>query len=225
MVDGSGSHDPDGTIVEIGFDFGDGAVVYGETATHQYEDWGDVLVTMWVKDDRGDYGFADVGTALVIPAYDFDGFWRFMSHKPVKDRAIAGLPIYLGFSLGDDFGDDVMIPGSPTVQEVSCETGERIGGSTPAEGLNDMVPHYSAWLGEYAWIWDTEREWAGTCQTVTFDFNDGSTASHTVEFAPLPKWNTWCRCCAGCAGESDRNCPSPPKRPKVRWDSWKRFGR
>ncbi len=181
-VDGSGSYDPDGSIVEMGFDFGDGTVVYGETASHVYEDWGEALVTMWVKDDRGDYGFAEVGTILDIPEYEFDGFWRFMSHRPVKDWGIAGHPIYLGFSLGDDFGNDVMMPGSPSVQEVSCETGEPVGEAVPAEGLYGMTPRYIGCSGEYAWIWDTEREWTGTCQTVTFDFNDGSSASHTMDF-------------------------------------------
>ncbi len=183
-VSGVNSYDPDGEIVETGFDFGDGTVVYGDTATHVYDARGEVQISMWVKDDQGEYAFADVGTVIEIPEYTFSGFTTFMSHQPVKDWALAGHPIYLGFQLGQDWGDDVMMPGSPTVQKVSCTTGEAIGGSQPALGQGGMVPFFSAWTGEYSWVWDTEGSWTRTCQKLTFDFNDGSSASIAVNFNP-----------------------------------------
>ena len=186
-VDGSGSYDPDGTIVEMGFDFGEGPTIPGETATHMFEQKGDVLVTMWVKDDRGEYTFTEVGTVIEIPTYTFSGFTRFANGKPIKDWAIPGHRIFLGFELGKNWGDDVMLPESPSVRQVSCTTGAPVGPSQPAVGVGGVAPHFSAKDGTYVWEWDSDPAWGGTCQELTFDFNDGSSASTTITFNPPGK--------------------------------------
>jgi PKD repeat protein len=51
--DGSGSDDPDGTIVEWRWTFGDGATGVGETVNHVYNAGGTFTVTLTVTDDRG----------------------------------------------------------------------------------------------------------------------------------------------------------------------------
>jgi len=53
QFDGSGSYDPDGTIVTYAWDFGDGNTGTGATPTHTYEQDGDYLVTLCVTDDDG----------------------------------------------------------------------------------------------------------------------------------------------------------------------------
>ncbi len=52
-LDGSGSHDTDGTIVSYVWDFGDGSSGSGETATHIYNAQGTYTATLTVTDNNG----------------------------------------------------------------------------------------------------------------------------------------------------------------------------
>ncbi len=47
------SYDPDGSIVNYTWDFGDGTKGYGKIVYHKYEDNGTYMVTLTVKDDKG----------------------------------------------------------------------------------------------------------------------------------------------------------------------------
>jgi uncharacterized repeat protein (TIGR01451 family) len=51
IFNGSGSYDPDGTIVSYKWDFGDGAMGYGKDVTHTYLDDGDYIVRLSVSDN------------------------------------------------------------------------------------------------------------------------------------------------------------------------------
>lgn len=186
-VDGTASYDPDGTIVETAFDFGDGTIVFGTTATHTYSEPGDVQITMWVRDDEGAYGFANVGTTLTIPHYEFSGFTGPNIHQGAPTSSKAGQTIPLRFSLGKAWGTDVLVDGSPTVQHVSCRTGDAIGESSAAATLPNGTLKYNRGIALYEWTWVTSKSWADTCQQLTFDFNDGDSASIVVEFSPPDK--------------------------------------
>ncbi len=52
-VDGSGSSDPDGVIVDYSWDFGDGGMDSGSLASHPYAQAGTFTVTLTVTDDGG----------------------------------------------------------------------------------------------------------------------------------------------------------------------------
>jgi PKD repeat protein len=54
--DGSGSNDPDGTIVSYEWDFGDSKTGSGATASHTYASGGTYKVSLTVTDDEGDTG-------------------------------------------------------------------------------------------------------------------------------------------------------------------------
>ncbi|MGD8394418.1 MAG: DNRLRE domain-containing protein [Candidatus Eiseniibacteriota bacterium] len=53
QLDGTGSHDPDGTVVTYAWDFGDGATGSGPQPTHAFPAGGDYLVSLVVVDDQG----------------------------------------------------------------------------------------------------------------------------------------------------------------------------
>ncbi len=65
--DGSGSSDPDGTIVAYAWDFGDGGTGSGPMPTHTYSVDGTFTVTLTVTDDDG-LTDVDTATATVSPA-------------------------------------------------------------------------------------------------------------------------------------------------------------
>lgn len=52
-LDGSGSYDLNGTIVEYAWDFGDGGAATGSTVTHKYAEGGYYVVRLTVTDDEG----------------------------------------------------------------------------------------------------------------------------------------------------------------------------
>jgi hypothetical protein len=64
-LDGSGSSDPDGSIVTYAWDFGDGTTGSGVTVTHIYPSAGDFTVTLTVTDDDGMTG-SDTATITVL---------------------------------------------------------------------------------------------------------------------------------------------------------------
>ena len=52
-VDGSGSNDPDGSIVSYQWNFGDGGTATGATASHDYTTYGNFTITLTVRDNSG----------------------------------------------------------------------------------------------------------------------------------------------------------------------------
>ncbi|MBU1941004.1 MAG: PKD domain-containing protein, partial [Candidatus Thermoplasmatota archaeon] len=68
--DGSKSYDPDGTIVNYTWDFGDGSKGYTASPTHLYPNEGEYTVTLTVKDNDA---LTDTVTSSVTVFLDTDG--------------------------------------------------------------------------------------------------------------------------------------------------------
>ena len=190
-VDASASNDADGVIASYEWDFGDGPAVSGAQVSHTFEGTGNRDVTLIVTDDRGERSYLTHPTPIEIPEYAFGGFTGPWGHRPAAEWARAGLPIPLGFDLGKNWGNDILEPGSPTVQQVSCSTGVAVGSESSALSSRGTLPTYNRWTDRYVWVWETKSAWAGTCQQLTFDFNDGSSASLTVRFLPRFGFLPW----------------------------------
>ena len=62
--DASGSSDPDGSIAEYKWDFGDGTTGTGATSTHQFE-YGNFPVTLTTVDDSGNVALAQIALEIV----------------------------------------------------------------------------------------------------------------------------------------------------------------
>ena len=114
IFDGSGSHDPDGTIMSYEWDFGDGEMNFGEIATHVYGAVGVYTVTLTVTDDD-DLSSSDMLIVSVIP-----------DSVSIGDNVQFGQ----GVSVGEDvtLGDDVVIGDWVVISEnVDIEDGAQIG--------------------------------------------------------------------------------------------------
>lgn len=85
--DGSGSSDPDGTIVDYQWDFGDGGTASGETAAHTYAAPGVYTVTLTVTDDSGASDTASTAATIMTPS---EGIQEIIDTLDLPDDAPEG---------------------------------------------------------------------------------------------------------------------------------------
>jgi hypothetical protein len=116
------------------------------------------------------------------PTYAYSGLLAPIDARPVVNKAKAGSSVPVRFSLGADYGLDVLVGGGITSVKVDCASGapsdeiEQTVASTNKQGLT-----YDAGSGIYSWIWSTDKKWSGTCRDLTIHLADGST--QTVSFS------------------------------------------
>lgn len=172
VVNGSASHDSDGSVVNYLWDFGDGSTASGSQATHTYSEPGTYTVTLIAQDDRGGLGFAT--SHEIDLRYTFQGFYGPVNNQPTFNRVKAGLAIPVQFGLGDAWGLNIFAPGSPEVQHIDCVTGSLLDDieQTVAAGRSNLS--FNAKTGTYNYVWKTDPALAGTCQRLILDFKDGS---------------------------------------------------
>lgn len=92
--DASGSSDPDGSIVDWSWDFGDGTTGSGVTFNHSYASSGAYLVTLTVTDDAGASASTSQSVEIVVvaepPVYVPLAQWQYDMLVEVRD----GLALY-----------------------------------------------------------------------------------------------------------------------------------
>ena len=114
---------------------------------------------------------------LDLADVDFDGF-----EPPIDDSAVteatAGRTIPVKFSLGGDYGLDILFEAP---QVYACG-GWPFGDHEDAELAGGSSLSYDEASGEYVFAWKTDRAWAGSCLTLVLTFDDGSYATASFEF-------------------------------------------
>jgi PKD repeat protein len=112
--DGSGSYDPDGSVVAWHWDFGDGNASDGATVNHTYASLGNFTATLTVTDDGGLGGNASVRVAVVnLPPVlsDVSVPARWQGLGAIAFSAEASDPDGPAPSLRWDFGDGATATG------------------------------------------------------------------------------------------------------------------
>lgn len=179
-VEAGSSTDADGTIVEYLWEFGDGATASGSSATHTYAHAGRYLTTLAIKDNGGGEDFDAADHVVMISEYSFAGFYQPVAAAPAISEVKAGRAVPMKFSLGGDYGLDVVAAGSPTSYQVECpaNTAVSVVEATTTAGAGSLS--YDVPSGTYNYVWKTESSWAGTCRTFDMILDDGS--SHQAMF-------------------------------------------
>lgn len=116
----------------------------------------------------------------------FEGFFRPIENKDaegsyVVNLAKAGSAIPVKFSLGGDYGLDILAAGYPKSDAVSC-----VGGSV-ADGLETVTAgasslSYDADARQYRYIWKTDKSWLG-CRLLTVKLKDGTEHKAAFRFS------------------------------------------
>ena len=176
----TGSFDPDGTVVDQLWDFGDGTVGRGPDVTHRYAEPGSYRVTLVVKDDDGGLGFATDTADFTLTPYAFSGFNAPVEHRPTVNTVNAGRAIPVKFGLGGDQGIAIFDPGYPKAQRIDCQTGVDVNEITETVTAGASSLSYDAGSGTYHYVWKTDPSWAGTCRRLVLGLNDSS--SHSADF-------------------------------------------
>lgn len=114
------------------------------------------------------------------PSYTFQGFHKSIKPTPKLNHAEEGQAIAVKFSLGGDFGTDVLVDGYPKVQKIKCTTKAPIGQITEAKSANNQGLTYHN--GKYRYNWKTLKKWDDDCVQLILGFTNGETITAYFKF-------------------------------------------
>jgi hypothetical protein len=131
------------------------------------------LKTMTTPAAADNVGHSHSAVCEVRVIYDFGGFFQPVSNAPTMNDVRAGAPVRISFDLAGDQGLDVLAPGSPASDEVTCDGSSEIFDGLPTESKQGLT------IGggdhaRYAYRWETSRSWAGSCRQFVLLLDDGT---------------------------------------------------
>ena len=132
--------------------------------------------------EAGLIGFAGAALLPVTSQYAFTGFLQPVDPLPTVNTVAAGRAIPVKFGLGSDFGLSILAVGSPTTVRVGCDTKADLDAveATTTAGSSSLT--YSSTTSSYAYVWKTDKAWAGTCRTFKLTLADGTTHEAMFKF-------------------------------------------
>jgi hypothetical protein len=157
-----------------------GVIVSADYTEVQLSAPGNTISVVYIDDDFSVFVYIDDVTLTTEtgPTPSFTGFFQPVDNDGVLNIAKAGSAIPVKFSLGGDFGLDVLVK-APTASAIACPTGagadaiEEV--SASPSGLT-----YDAAADQYTYVWKTQSGWKGTCKQLHMPLSDGM--DHTALF-------------------------------------------
>ena len=178
------------TITGSGFT-GATAVNFGGTVASSFTVNGDTSVTATAPAATA-VGPVDVtvttpsGTSATSSAdqftytYPFTGYQAPVDNPPTVNQVNRGQAIPVQFSLGGNYGLNIIAPGYPTATQISCTTGAPDNTATLTDTAGGSGLQFDSATGTYTYVWKTSKSWAGTCQQFDLRLNDGT--DHIANF-------------------------------------------
>jgi hypothetical protein len=135
---------------------------------------------------NADYNVApNVDRSFAI-SYVFHGFFQPVDNS-LWNGAQAGSAIPVKFDLNGNQGLSIFAAGYPKVVTVSCPTA-----SATVDAIEETVAASTSGLqydssanspiGQYIYVWKTDKAWAGTCRRLDVMLSDGTTHSAQFQF-------------------------------------------
>lgn len=106
--------------------------------------------------------------------YDWAGFFRPVDNLPTLNSVKAGSAVPVKFSLGGDQGLDIMAAGYPKSEVILCDSTAQVDGIEQTVTAGGSSLSYDASVGQYIYVWKTDRLWAGTCRQLVVKLDDGT---------------------------------------------------
>jgi hypothetical protein len=134
----------------------------------------------------GVIGFTEGGgmglpTRVILPArsgFAISGFLAPVDPAPAVNVITAGRSVPMKFSLGGDFGLNILQAGSPTSVPVTCDTGAPVAEVETITTAGSSSLSYDAASGTYSYVWKTDKAWADSCRMFQLVLTDGT--KHTA---------------------------------------------
>jgi hypothetical protein len=119
-----------------------------------------------------------------VPAgYGFSGFFEPVNNLPALNKVKAWRAIPIKFSLGGDYGLEIMETGYPISTAVACDTSTPIDTVEQTVSAGESSPSYDPVTGLYTYVWKTDKNWANSCRMLTIILDDGSMHQAAFKFA------------------------------------------
>jgi hypothetical protein len=114
--------------------------------------------------------------------WQWTGFLPPIGNPPTLNVAKAGNAIPIKFSLGGNRGLNFFTSGSPSSQQVACDSTAPVDliGSTVTAGQSSLA--YDSKSNTYTYTWKTDTSWANTCRELTLMFANGDTRKAEFKF-------------------------------------------
>jgi parallel beta-helix repeat protein len=117
-------------------------------------------------------GNKTVVTVTYTVGFRFSGFFQPVDNPPILNVVKAGLGVPVKFSLGGNQGLLIFAAGSPSSTAIGCDNAaptEDIDttGTATQSGLS-----YDSKSGQYTYVWNTAKSWAGTCRRLNVTLAD-----------------------------------------------------
>jgi VCBS repeat-containing protein len=166
------------------WDWGDGTV-QGPTpcsagivsGSHDYSSVGNYIVSFVVADNAGAAVTITVPVTVIWP---FTGFLPPVDNPPTLNSIKAGSAVPAKFSLGGDYGLNILTTGYPKSVGITCNTGVPIDEIEETVTAGSSSLQYDPLADQYTYVWKTDKAWANTCRQFQLKLIDGTT--HVANF-------------------------------------------
>jgi hypothetical protein len=114
--------------------------------------------------------------------YRFGGFYQPVDNTPTLNVAKGGSAIPVKFTLGSNQGMGILAAGSPSSQQVACDTDDPTDAIEQTVAATSSTLQYDPTTNQYTYVWKTSPAWSGTCRRLDVSLTDGSTHSALFRF-------------------------------------------
>ncbi len=114
--------------------------------------------------------------------FNWTGFFQPVDNLPTLNSVNAGRAIPIKFSLGGDYGLNILMAGYPKSQEIFCDSTALVDGieETVTAGSSSLI--YDPTIDQYTYVWKTEKSWATKCRQLVVKLLDGTTHYANFQF-------------------------------------------